>query len=177
MRKIILLFVVLFILLAVNVNASMINCGNDLGCLADNSENCATSKYSEHRTFDFFGILDVNYKTDVKIRPLKEGNCNFHIKNKDLRIKLNEELKKNLTEQGITEKELRNYERDVNKQVKKYIGYGGVCKFKIEDLHDMLLRWQEGEFSSSDYDNAECRGVIFGTPSDLLVQINPEDRF
>jgi hypothetical protein len=160
-KKVFLFVFVLLILLGVkNASSKMIDCKSNLSCFVEKSINCTPSTVQYTATINLFG-MNTTGTSLMKIRGLEEGKCEFYIKNKNIKIKFTDELVQALMKENLTEKEVKKLEIKANNNARREKGKEGVCKFDTPDLTTMLTKWNNGQFSSTDFYLAECRGSYF----------------
>ncbi len=169
--------------------SNLADCGTDLGCFIEASRAGRLAKVDYTMAVDFFGMFLAN--TDTLAIKGKEGaNLLFSQQTIAADATLSEAVVKTAQAKGMSEADLQtalttakgiaeliqaasasiNLTPDAEKQLKAAkenqqarIGTGKECKFPQPALTAMLERWQKGQYSSSDYDPAQCSNVT-GTP-------------
>jgi hypothetical protein len=129
----------------------VIECGTNFNCFIDSSQNCNLSNVTHAVLFDFSGI-NISTIDYYEIKGLSADKCVFYDKIKEINVTAPQE--------NETIAKLRATEKTSE-------GKEGTCKFSMDDLHAMLIRWNLGNYSSDDYNNANCTGTLFETNSTL----------
>jgi hypothetical protein len=174
------------------VSFSVTDCGSDFGCLVDASRRGAMAKLDNTMAVNFFGLFLSN--TDAIEIKGREGDrllfsqktvqavatgAEALVKAAESRGVSGAKLQQALTTaQGVAElvqaaesylgTEDAEQLRDAREIQKARMGAGKECKFPQEALTAMLERWQQGRFSSTDWEPADCtdlRGEGFAAPA------------
>ena len=155
----------------------VVNCGNDVGCLIDKSENCIQSKALLNSTVGFFGMF-ITSITSYEISKTGSG-CILHLKLLNQSSTIADEARQSLLASGMTQDQIKQQEQRVNNASKLLIGKEGICKFnRNEDLTSLLQKQKGGNFSggvscrltssgsnctsTGDWAVADCSGEMFG---------------
>jgi hypothetical protein len=124
-----------------------IDCGSDLDCFITASQNCQPANITHTITINIFGVEQTT-TSYYEIKGLEAGKCIFYLRTEKIDLTFPPE-----TPQDIVDQEKEIY--------KKLEGRDGTCKFNTNDLTAMLNRWKVGNFSTEDWDVAECQGNLF----------------
>jgi len=147
---VLIIIVSFFVLLSKNNNSpltsSVINCKN-LKCLALSSQNCGLANLTDTETIDLFGI-NSSSTYYYEIRGLKQNKCIFYFQLKKIT---------SVFPSGISQ-EIINQQQTLLKDME---GKEATCQFNTPDLTNLLNRWIGGNFSSEDFNVANCSGSYF----------------
>jgi hypothetical protein len=175
------------------VSFSVVDCGSDFGCLVDASRRGAMAKLDNTMAVNFFGLFLSN--TDaIEIKGREGDRLLFSQKTVQAVATGAEALVKAAESRGISGAKLQQalttaqgvaelvqaaesylgtedaeQLRDAREIQKARMGAGKECKFPQEALTSMLERWQQGRFSSTDWEPADCtdlRGEGFAAPTE-----------
>jgi len=124
-----------------------VDCNNDLGCLAKESENCNPSKVVNNNATDLFGVRQTT-TSFFEIKGMELNKCVFYIRTEKI----------DLIFPPAVSQEIVNQQKEIYKKLE---GRDGTCKFITGDLTAMLVRWENGHLSSDDFKTAECNGKYF----------------
>jgi len=95
-----------------------------------------------------------------EIKGLKDGKCEYYAITQEYYFSYTEEAKESLIEQNYTLEEIEEME---NEQEEIAIGINDTCLFEISDLVNLLEKEKDGNFSTSDWDSAECEYNTYGS--------------
>jgi hypothetical protein len=140
--------------------AGPLECGTDLGCLAEASKECKPSKATTSTTEEFMGVL-VTSTSYLEIKGEEAGKCMLYVKAEDESVKLGDSLVVAALAKGTSMEEIRNQEAEATGRARQAVGMGGTCAFSAAALTSMINRWKAGAYSTSDYAGADCSGAIF----------------
>lgn len=129
-----------------------IDCGNDFTCVIRASETCAIANGAYVSTLAFATVA-VESRTSFQMRGLERGQCVMYIRSEDI----------NLTFADSVSTNDRKIYTDTYDAV---IGKDALCRATPSALARVLRRWEEGEYSTADYDEIACRGSMAGNPTD-----------
>ncbi len=95
-------------------------------------------------------LLGVNQTTTsyYEIRGLQQGKCIFYIQTENISLTF---------PSGTSERVISQQQALYN----SLEGRNGTCQFSTSDLAIMLNLWSMGNFSSDDFDKANCSGDYF----------------
>jgi len=142
--------------------AGPIDCQTDIDCFIEASANCQPVTVTHTVTIDMFGLV-MTSRAFLEIKGLEADKCVFYMKTEQIDIEFSEELIQQMLAGGATQEQIEEQEKAANEQADMATeGADGACRFDTADLTAMLLRWQEGTFSSEDWAVAECSGDMFG---------------
>lgn len=146
-----------------------INCGifdfnsgitSQMDCLIEAAETCQPAKVITKTYLEFFSLSKMNYTELKEIRGLKDGKCEYYTITQEYYFSYTEEAKESLMEQNYTLGEIEEMEEE---QEEIAIGTNDTCLFEISDLVSLLEKQKDGNFSSSDWDSAECEYNTHGS--------------
>jgi len=132
-----------------------IDCGRDFDCFVDAAKDCTPAKVERTVNFTIFGMITFG-DVSMEIRGMENGSCVFYQVVTDQSVVLSEEMKQMMRDDGATEEEIAETEQKASTSAKKGIGTETLCKTSAEDLHDVMVFWNEGKFSSDDFREGEC---------------------
>lgn len=137
-----------------------VDCGYDFDCFIEKASTCNPVMGVFIAPVDMFGVL-ITTTSFVEIKGLEESKCVFYIRTEDVKMEYSEELIQQMLDGGLTEEEIEQ-QRQLAEEQAQQVGLDDTCRFNTSDLEALLRRWQQGNFSSEDYDVAECEGKMFG---------------
>lgn len=163
--------------------SDVVDCGTDLGCFINASRASRLAKVDYTMVVDFFGMFLAN--TDSLAIKGKDGDkLLFSQKTIAADAALTEAMIKAAQAKGMSDADVQkalttakgvaelmqaasvNVDPKLEQQLKSAkenqrarIGTGKECKFPQPALTAMLERWQQGKFSSSDYDPGQCTNL------------------
>lgn len=144
-------------------NENIKDCQTDLSCFKEAAGTCQIARVKNSYTVNNMGI-DLNFNDYYEIKGLAGEKCLFYMKTNTLTTKYSEEIKTLLIGQGMTEKQIQEYEVAGNKEAKNnYNGKDGYCFFIYnDDLKNLINYWSNNDYSSlSIMDIAQCSGDLF----------------
>ncbi|MBW2990998.1 hypothetical protein KY348_04815 [Candidatus Woesearchaeota archaeon] len=132
-----------------------IDCRKDFDCFIEASENCELAEVTHIASIDFLGVTTTS-TTLMEIQGMDEDKCVYYQKTKSISVEFSEELKQQMRDGGATEEEINQAEQDANENAQQAVGERKTCKFDTSDLTALLEEWDAGNFSTEDFDVAEC---------------------
>jgi hypothetical protein len=125
-----------------NTDEELVSCGTDFDCFIEASLTCALAEMDNTASIDLFGVTETVEAT-FSLNGLEDGKCTFveHFNQIDLVFPED-------TDQATVDQQNAVYDT--------LEGTDRVCLFEIEDLAVVLEDWSQGNFSTSDYDEADC---------------------
>jgi hypothetical protein len=123
------------------------DCGDDLDCFIEASKDCELSSVNYTVVIPFF---EVNQTTtsSLEVKGMESNKCIFYIKTEKIEL----DYPSSVSQETVDEQKA---------MYKNLEGRDGTCKFDTKDLTDMLTRWNEGKYSTKDWDGADCTGDYF----------------
>ncbi len=70
------------------------------------------------------------------------------------------ELIEQLRASGLTDEQIAE-QQQASQAVESTQGLEGLCRMTVSDLVGMLTRWQEGTYSTEDWEGQDCQGSMF----------------
>ncbi len=136
------------------------DCGTDMDCFISNAEDCSKSKMDYTVAMEFFGTV-INTTSFMQINGTVNEKCIFQIRTERINVHYDKNTTQQLLDSGKTMEEIKESELNLTLNAASSGNkIDEVCKFdSSEDLASMLKEWQAGNFSTSDYENAECMGL------------------
>lgn len=140
------------------MNTSILNCGStqDYSCFINASKTCRPAKWALTQEMNLFGVLSYSTKYFEIKGYSSEGKCIYYEKYLSGGIEYTDALVSSLMQQGYTPDQIDEMEESTREDFSYSIGQEKICRFNRADLTELLIRWKEGSFSTSDYDNTEC---------------------
>lgn len=123
------------------------DCGEDMDCFIEASKECKESKVVNTVTVDF-GSAQQSTTSTYEIKGEEAGKCLFYLKTEKIDVEL----------PPGTSPDVEKQQNDAYNQLE---GREGTCKFQTADLTEMLTKWNQGEFSTGDFDKGDCDGTYF----------------
>ncbi len=140
----------------------------DLKCLIQAAISCKPVEFVNTTTIDIFGVKQTN-TSFFEIKGSEVDKCSFYLRTEKI----------DLTFPASVPQEVVDRQKEIYKKLE---GREGTCKFKTNDLTEILTRWEKGNFSSGnvsckltlsgdvckteggDFGVAECQGTYFEQP-------------
>ena len=126
-------------------------------CFIEASENCEPSKLLNTVSIEIFGMLSTS-TTYMELKGIESSKCVYYQRTESNSVEFTEEMVQQMLDGGATQEEIGQQEQTANDSAQQTVGLEKTCKFNTNDLTDMLNRWEEGSFSTEDWDVAECEG-------------------
>lgn len=148
----------------INVTNKILDCGNDINCLVQASEDCTPSKISYTTTMQ----LGVQQTTTSYFELEKSSNnkCNLYLRTDKIDLVFPDSIPQETVDEQ-------------NEFYDSLEGLDGTCEFSTTDLKTVLTNWKNGDFDSGevkcqlsttgsecettggDFGLAECSGTYF----------------
>ncbi len=132
----------------------------DFNCFIEESRDCSPANFTHRPSVGIFGINQTT-TSYLEIRGEEEGRCVLYIRTEEVELEFTEPLVEQMLNSGLTEEQVEQQEQESREQAKMSEGREGLCRFETEDITSMLTRWKDGNFSTEDYEVAECEGSMF----------------
>lgn len=132
-----------------------VDCGTDLDCFIQASQNCDLAKVTHTATFNIFGMEQTTISS-FELKGIESDKCIFYLKTESVDVKYADELVQQMLTSGSTEEQIQEQEQEANERADTSEGLDRTCKFNKDDLTSMLNKWKIGTFSTEDWDVAEC---------------------
>ena len=129
----------------------------NFNCFINASENCEPSKLLNTVSVEIFGMLSTS-TTYVELRGVEAGKCIYYQRTESNSVEFTDMMVQQMLDSGATQEEIDQQEQTANDSAQQTVGLEKTCKFNTEDLTAMLNRWEEGSFSTEDWNVAECEG-------------------
>lgn len=186
------------------VSFNFTDCGTDLGCFIEASRTGALAKVDYTMAVDFLGLFISN--TDTLAIGGRDGDrLLFSQKTLEVEAGVTEAMMEAAQDRGMSDADIkkaistamgvaelvessRGYlDADKEKDLDEYrdgqqarVGTGKECKFPQPALTAMLEQWQKGQYSTSDWDMAECTDITAaaapsGTPAPTAAGTPPTE--
>ncbi len=139
----------------------IVDCGSDLDCFFDAVESCQESSLVFSQGLNMMGA-EISTSLHLTVLGPLEEQCEFAVKTDQVKISFSEEAVQQLLESGKSEEEIEA-QRLVMEESQSAAGYDEVCSGNPEDIIQVLQRWEEGQFSMTDWDPFTCQGKIFSS--------------
>jgi hypothetical protein len=140
------------------VNTTIINCGtsSSYSCFINASKTCHPAVWNYSAEVSLLGVISTSiihyeikgYSSDAK--------CIYYEKRLAGSLVYTDAFVNNLLQQGYTTAQVNKMQQDAQYQMSSFNGAEKICKFNRVDLTNLFIKWQDGSFSTSDYNNAEC---------------------
>ncbi|HLC92115.1 MAG TPA: hypothetical protein VJH23_00210 [archaeon] len=130
-----------------NTANAMKDCATNFDCFIDSADKGNSASVTNSVTVDFFGMKQTS-TSYAEIRSCSDGVCSYYTKFIDASATFPE---------GTPQEAIDSS----NKVYAAIKGLDGTCTFKQSDLVSMLKRWKDGNFSTADYDEGDCKGDLF----------------
>ncbi|MCL4464841.1 MAG: hypothetical protein M1401_00415 [Chloroflexi bacterium] len=166
------------------VSSAVTECGTGLGCFIEASRTGHLAKVDYTMAVDFFGLFLSN--TDSLAIEGKGGDrLRFSDRTIQAVASVTEAIIKAAQDQGLSDAEIQKalstaegvaglvasantyVDPEMGQELSKSkesqqarVGTGKQRSFPQPDLTAMLERWQNGQYSSSDWDSAECTDIV-----------------
>lgn len=136
------------------------DCKNDFSCFTSASETCTPAKVNYKTTANIFGVL-LETDNSYELKKSDAGKCIFSLKTNNINLKYSDELLKRMKDGGATKEQIDQQLQQTKDQYKPFIGKEGSCMGDSNVISSLLKRWEQGTFSTSDWDNLDCTGPYF----------------
>jgi len=138
-----------------SVSPAIIDYGTDFDSFIQAAENCTPARVLFTSTLNLLGVLTTSTVL-LEIKGIEMNKCIFYQKTQDINVQYSEELVQQLLDSGMNLEEIEQLEQNANQHAQESIGTEKICKFDTEDLTAMLNRWKQGNFSTEDWEVAQC---------------------
>ena len=151
----------------------ILDCGLDLECFIDPVRACQKATYSFQQVMDFAGTEIFN-SLMIRITGNEGEQCVFTLKTDKILVTISKEAVEQMLESGMSEDEIET-QRLTIEQAQADAGFDDTCQGNPDDLISMLLRWEEGKYSMSDWDPFTCEGKIFAAAEPVNLPTSTEE--
>jgi hypothetical protein len=141
-------------------NDDVLDCGSDIDCFINASENCVYTLFLYENNIDIMGVI-MNSSTLIQLWGNDSGKCIYYQRVENISMIFSEVLIQQKLDGGYTQEEIDAEEQSINSSAQQTKGLENTCKFEINDLKSMLIRWKDRNFSTTDLDIAECEETFF----------------
>jgi hypothetical protein len=136
-------------------NDSFLSCEEDWDCFISAVENCTRANMTQEISIDFFGLVSYS-RNLMELKGLENEKCVYYQRVLKANISYSQELIDILRGNNLTDVEIQQSEQEANLEAQKTIGLEQTCYFTAEDLISILQKLEQGNFSSSDFDDGDC---------------------
>ncbi len=144
-----------------------VNCGEDVDCLIQAAQACQEAQGVFPMRLDFFGAVSTTVLEFEFLGPEADGTCRFTVRTQSVALTYSDELIRQLKEGGLTEEQIEA-QRAEAEELARQQGVNGECRGPAEAAADLLRQWQEGRFTSEDWDPFVCTGGSFGNSGEEI---------
>ncbi len=139
-----------------------IDCGTDLDCIINASEDCSLAKMTYIITTNLAGIIQET-TSYYELKGMEIYRCLFYTKHKNIDITYSEDLIQTMLGGGATQEEINQQLQETNEQYDIFEGKEGVCKYPLSNLTIRLNEWKQGifKFSTQDAQRYNCSGSLY----------------
>ncbi len=140
----------------------MLNCGINIDCFIDASEDCTLANLTNNLSINFLGWVQ-NQSAYYEIRGLESNKCLLYTKILNVFGKYDNETRQGFLNQNMTNEEIDQQEQQMNTALATTIGKYGICKYPVSNLTKLFTDLKAGNISgsSSDTENYNCTGTIY----------------
>ncbi len=136
-------------------------CGEDTACFLQAAASCSPANVTWTTELDMMGMLTTS-RTLIEIRGQEGDRCLLYVRTEGGSVTFTPELIDRLRASGLTDEQIAEQQQQANLSIESTQGLEGTCRMAPSDLVAMLSRWQEGRFSTEDWEPGECEGSMFG---------------
>lgn len=129
-----------------------VGCGDDFACVIQAAETCAIANGAYVSTLGL-GTVAVESRTSFQVRGFENGLCALYLRSEDINLAFADSV-------SADDREI------ITEAYDNVIGKDALCRATPSALARVLRRWEEGEYSTEDYDEIACRGSMAGNPTD-----------
>lgn len=140
---------------------SIIENEENYNCFIDAARSCTKSKFSLTTNINWFGVeqTSTNY---YEIKGMQSNSCLFYIKSESADLSYNDATVQSFLGNGMSQEEINQQEQELRNVLKTVEGKDGTCRYdSTNQLVELLNGWKQGDFSTEDFDNADCSGRYF----------------
>ncbi len=140
------------------LNTTILNCGAtaNYSCFINASKTCRLAKWTLSQQINAFGVLSYSTRYFEIKGNSSDGRCIYYEKYISGGLDYTDVLVHDLLQEGYTLEQVNKMEESAKYEMSSIVGTENICKFNRAHLTELLIKWQSGSFSTSDYDNAEC---------------------
>lgn len=135
-------------------------CGVDFDCFIAAAASCEPASVTWAYDLDFFGAITSTILYQ-EIKGFDGDRCVYYQRTDSVEVSYSDEMVQQMIDNGLTEEQIEE-QRSLAEEAAQQAGYDDTCLISTNDLVALLTRWQQGTFSTEDYDTAECSGKVFG---------------
>ncbi|MGI5835452.1 MAG: hypothetical protein ACOX87_03030 [Chloroflexota bacterium] len=134
------------------------DCGTDLGCFIQASESGSQAKVDYTVSINFFGMLSSTTSL-LEIHGREGDRLLFSSKIVRIEVDLSDDIKNEARATGKSDAEIQQEIEKMNADAQAAVGTGTQCRFPQPNLTATLKRWQNGEFSTEDFNPEYCTNI------------------
>ena len=140
---------------------TILDCGEDFACFIEAAEYCGPVTTTYTQTIDIFGFLETAVSQLSVEGYDNNDNCIFTLTYLDFFMEFTQNLIDQLLNAGLTEEEIEQQRQESEQLLQDtFIGETGTCYIHPADLNDLLDRWNQGQYSTEDFDGFTCTGIL-----------------
>lgn len=143
-----------------NSDTTVKDCGEDFSCFVSASESCSDAKVNHIIETNILGVVQKT-NNSYELKKLSNGTCSFSLVTNNIDLQYSQKLLDMAKRGGATQDQIDQQLQLTKSQYDILIDKKGTCKGDMGIISSLLKRWQEGSFSSSDWNNLECSGPYF----------------
>jgi len=140
----------------------VINCGKVNGlvneCFVDAARTCKNVRVESNAEFNMYDFVEKSTSV-YELRGIKDGKCVFYYLQKEISAVISEEGKELLREDGLSEGDIKDREKEINDDLKVLRGKSVTCNIELKELESIVKKWEIGEFSYDDF-GEDCTGEL-----------------
>jgi len=140
---------------------SFMDCGTDLDCFYDSLGSCQKSSLDYYQSLNMMGA-EISTTLHLEILGPLDDTCEFSVITDEVKISFSDEAVQQLLDSGQSEEDIEA-QRLAMEQSQASAGFDEICSGNPEDLIQTLQRWEQGQFSMTDWDPFSCQGKIFSS--------------
>ncbi len=150
---------------------SVADCGTDFDCFINASLNCSLANVNYTSNNNLEGIIFTS-TTLMELKGIQETKCVYYQKTESNSAEFSNESVQELLDANLTQENINQQKQIINESAQEIVGLEKICKFNTENLIAMLQRWKQGNFSTDDWDVAECVGSQTESSS-IITSLTP----
>ncbi len=142
-------------------------CSTDMNCFIDAAKVCQKAKTRFTTEVNLFGIEQTT-QSYYELKGTQSGKCLFYIKTENVELQFSEELVQQMQSGGASQEEINQQLQHSQNLATQLGGRDGTCNIEAQRLVTLLIGWQQGDFSTEDFEGVDCSGEYF--ESELCVE-------
>ncbi len=132
------------------------DCGRNLNCLSLAAKTCAPATATHEMALNMMGV-EQRSTARLEILGRDGARCLFKTTPISASVKLGPQARQAAMKQGKNAAQIDQAEREANEKALANLGPARTCKIAPAQLSQVITRWKNGSFSSSDLPAQDCK--------------------